>query len=133
MVGKDTKIILGMAEFVTLTGKDRQIKKTLPARIDTGATRSSIDIKLVKELKLGPVVSVLEVKNANGVSLRPTIEVEFKLKDKNMKAEFTVSDRSHMKYKALIGRNVLKKGFLIDPSINDTKEKKDEKKWLKQD
>jgi len=128
MVGKDTKIILGMAEFVTLTGKDRQIKKTLPARIDTGATRSSIDIKLVKELKLGPVVSVLEVKNANGVSLRPTIEVEFKLKDKNMKAEFTVSDRSHMKYKALIGRNVLKKGFLIDPSINDTKEKKDEKK-----
>ena len=132
MVEKNTKIILGMAEFVTLKGKDRRIKKTLPARIDTGATRSSIDAKIVNELKLGPVVSVLEVKNANGVSLRPTIEVEFKLRDKNMKAEFTVSDRSHMKYKALIGRNVLKKGFLVDPSINETK-KKDKKKWLKQD
>jgi len=127
MVEKNTKIILGMAEFVTLKGKDRRIKKTLPARIDTGATRSSIDAKIVNELKLGPVVSVLEVKNANGVSLRPTIEVEFKLRDKNMKAEFTVSDRSHMKYKALIGRNVLKKGFLVDPSINETK-KKDKKK-----
>lgn len=128
MAGTKDKIILGMAEFVTLKGKDRRVKKTLPARIDTGATRSSIDAKIVKELKLGPIVSVLEVKNANGVSLRPTIKVEFKIKDINMKAEFTISDRRHMKYKALIGRNVLKKGFLVDPSMNNTKEKKDKKK-----
>ena len=32
-----------------------------------------------------------------------------------MEAECTVADRSHMKYKMLIGQNVLKKGFIIDP------------------
>jgi hypothetical protein len=26
-----------------------------------------------------------------------------------------VADRSHLKYKILIGQNILKKGFIIDP------------------
>jgi hypothetical protein len=31
-------------------------------------------------------------------------------------AEFTLIDRSHMKYPVLIGRNILENGFIIDPS-----------------
>ena len=32
-----------------------------------------------------------------------------------MKSEFTIADRTHMKYKILVGQNILKEGFLVDP------------------
>ncbi len=121
-----THTIIGLVEPVTIKGKTTKEKHL--ARIDTGAAKSSIDSRLVYKLKLGPVLSVNKVSNAHGTTLRPVIEAEIKLKRRKIKSLFTVADRSNMKYAVLIGRNVLKQEFLIDPSKADPPYEKETKK-----
>ena len=86
------------------------------ARIDSGATRSSIDVHLVDELGLGPYKGERTVKNAHGYSSRKLIEVTIELAGKTYTELFTVANRKHMKFPILIGGNILTKGFLIDPN-----------------
>ena len=114
------KIIVGVIEKVVLLSKDGQ-NKEVEAKIDTGASKSSIDLQLASKLKLGPVITSRMVKSAHGNKLRPVIEAEIILAGKKMKSEFTLADRSHMRYNVLIGVNTLKHGFLVDPSINTNK------------
>ena len=109
------KKIIGLTEKIRITGPDGK-SKVLIARIDSGATISSIDNKLAAELKLGPVIRTKLVKQAQGSSSRAVIRAKLKLAGKNMEEEFTIADRKHMKFQILIGQNILKKGFLIDPS-----------------
>jgi hypothetical protein len=111
------KIILGIAEKVKVVGEDKE--KTVFARIDTGAEKSSIDIRLASDLRLGPILKTKTVRSALGISLRPVIKAEISVAGKPIIAQFTVAERSRMKYPLLIGRNVLKQGFLIDPSATD--------------
>lgn len=107
------KSILGLVEKVTFHTKEGN--KTILAKIDTGATRSSIDASLAKELGLGPAIYSKMIKSAHGSRLRPIIMAEVELDDKKIKEDFTIIDRSHMKYQVLIGVNILKYDFLIDP------------------
>jgi hypothetical protein len=109
---KKGHILIGLTEFVTIHGhKSRRVK----ARIDTGATRSSLDDSLAKELHLGPILTRRKVKSASGSGKRPIIECSITFAGKKIKAEFNLAPRSHMKYSLLIGRNILKKyNFLID-------------------
>ena len=108
------RIVVGLTEKVTLNGKSKE--KALWAKIDTGATKSSMDIALAEQLKLGPVTHSKVVKSAHGSRLRPIVEATIILADRKISTEFTLAERSHMKYKVLIGQNILKDGFLIDPS-----------------
>lgn len=108
------RIVVGLVEKVTLLNKKKE-RKTILARIDTGATKSSIDAKLAADLNLGPVITSKLVKSAHGNKVRPVIEANIILSNKRIKEEFSLADRPHMKYKVLIGQNILKKGFLIDP------------------
>ncbi len=108
------KTVINLTEKVIIRSEDKE-KKYL-ARIDTGATRSSIHSKIVKDMKLGPVIKTKLVKSASGSRKRPVIKVRVELAKRKFNSQFTVADRSHMKYKILIGQNMLKKGFLIDPS-----------------
>ena len=85
------------------------------ARIDSGATKSSIDIALAEQLGLGPVIGEKTIRNAHGRATRKLIEVSFELAEKTITEKFTLADRSSLRFPVLIGRNVLKKGFLIDP------------------
>lgn len=100
---------MGLVEPVKIEGKE------VLARIDTGANNNSIDKSLAKELKLGPVIKTIVVKSSNGKELRPIVKANLEIGGKLIETTFNVSDRSHMKYKALIGQKVLKEGFLIDP------------------
>ena len=111
----DGKIVVGLVEDVTILGADDE-QETVEARMDTGAINSSIDQRLAAKLKLGPIIKTRKVKQSNGAVSRPVIEVEVDLKGKRVRTEFTISNRSHMTYKALIGQNILKQGFLVDPS-----------------
>ena len=99
--------ILGLTErIIIITPEGREEKVT--ARIDTGATGSSMDIHLAANLRLSLMSS--------GVKRRPTIHAKVKLESQTIDEEFTITDRSHMTYPVLIGQNILKKGnFLIDP------------------
>ncbi|MFC1800864.1 RimK/LysX family protein [Nanoarchaeota archaeon] len=106
--------VLGLTEKITVIGPEK--KKTVMARIDTGATKSSIDVALAADLKLGPVISKKLVKSASGTIMRPVIKAKVTLIRKNFNEEFTLAERSHLKYPVLIGQNILKKEkFLIDP------------------
>ncbi|MBD3309795.1 hypothetical protein GF351_01100 [Candidatus Woesearchaeota archaeon] len=110
------KAIIGLTEKVTIiSGKT---KKAIAAKVDTGATRSSIDSRLAGELKLGPVLKTVLVKSANGKTIRPVVKAKVRIGRKTVTSEFTLADRRHMKYKVLIGKRILEKGFLIDPAKN---------------
>lgn len=108
-------IIVGLTETISLVSNDGKVQDVM-AKIDTGATRSSIDIKLASKLNLGPVIKSKMVRSAHGNKLRPIVEANLLLAGKKIKSEFTLADRSNMKYDVLIGVNVLKQGFLVDPS-----------------
>ncbi|MCH8067574.1 MAG: ATP-dependent zinc protease [Nanoarchaeota archaeon] len=109
------KIIVGLTENIELRSNNGN-KKQVMAKVDTGATRSSIDIKLASKLNLGPVIKSKMVKSASGTRLRPIIEAEIIIAGKKIRSEFTLADRTHMMYEVLIGVNVLKHEFLVDPS-----------------
>ena len=106
--------IIGLTERVVLHGKKGS--KAVIARIDTGATKSSIDAKLALELEVGPQRRMALVKQAGGVLLRPVVKELIEIAGRKLRVEFTIADRSHMKYKVLVGQNILKRGFLIDAS-----------------
>jgi len=109
------RVIVGLTENVRITASDSSVEEIM-AKVDTGATKSSIDTRLATKLSLGPVIRSKIVKSAHGNQLRPLIEAEIFLAGKKIKAEFTLADRTHMKYKVLIGVNILADGFLVDPS-----------------
>jgi hypothetical protein len=114
-VEKREHTVIGLTEKVIVIG-DRH-KKIVMARIDTGATKSSIDANLSAVLMLGPILKTKVVKSVHGHTLRAIIKGRVIMKGKEIEGQMTIADRSHMKYKVLIGQNMLKKGFLIDPSL----------------
>lgn len=105
------RVIIGLLEKVKINGKE-----TL-AKIDTGADRNSMDMKLAATLNLGPIIRTTSIKSSHGSSIRPVVKAELEIKGEKIIAEFNLTNRAHMKYPILIGKKVLiKKGFLIDPS-----------------
>ncbi|HLD05608.1 MAG TPA: RimK/LysX family protein [Candidatus Nanoarchaeia archaeon] len=113
------KIILGLTEKIVIYGHDGEHAVT--GKIDTGASKSSIDLNLALNLKLGPVIESRIVKSAHGNKLRPIIDADILLGGKRVRAKFTLADRGHMRYKVLIGENILRGGYLIDPSLRKSK------------
>ena len=110
----ENKIVIGLVETISI--KCGSSLKEVLAKIDSGATKSSLDKNLAEELEIGPVIKSKLVKSAHGNKIRPVVEAEIVLANKVIRAEFTIADRNHMKYPALIGQNILKEGFLIDPN-----------------
>ena len=109
------KTIIGLTEKVTIFGAEGKQKNVI-AKIDTGASKNSIDASLAADLNLGPIVETKVIKSAHGSKLRPLIKARISIAGKEMVSEFTIADRKEMNYKVLIGQNTLKHGFLIDPS-----------------
>lgn len=116
------KQILGIVELV-------QVRygagwRTIMARIDTGAECSSIDQKFADEIELKKIEKGKIIRSAAGVMRREMLKAMVKIKDQEFETEFTIADRSKMKYKMLIGQNTLREGdFLIDPKINNERRK----------
>jgi len=89
--------------------------KKIPAKIDTGADGSSIDIGLAAELQLGPVVQKSRVFSSHGKTRRAVISVTVIIAGKQITSLFNIADRHKLRYKLLIGKNILQDGFIIDP------------------
>lgn len=104
------KKIIGLIEKVKVNGRQ------VTAKIDTGASRSSIDLNLAAKLKLGPIVGVKKVKSSLGKRHRPLVQATLDIKGVRIKAKLGLDTRSKLKYHLLIGKSTLKKHFLIDPS-----------------
>jgi hypothetical protein len=122
----EDKIGLGVSEEVILLPWGVK----MPARIDTGAATSSLDARdlivndEVAEFKLPakygglelklPVVKWRVVRSAMGQKRRPVVEIELCLGSRRILAEVNLMDRSGLNYPMLIGRNVLRKNFVVD-------------------
>jgi len=113
----------------------------LPAKVDTGATTSSLhalDIREIKKIQnqkvktfvkfitldrdgnevefIKEVVKKEYVKSASGTTLRYFIKDTLWIGDKKFEAHINLADRSHMRMKFLIGRDVLDQGLKINTS-----------------
>lgn len=121
----DDYAVIGFVENVVVNTDEGE--KIIPARIDTGATKSSIDASIVEELDKGPVVGERVIRNAHGSERRKIVRMKIKIEGKTVNAKFTIANRSQLKYPMLIGRNILKKKFLIDPNKKKGQKPKDQK------
>lgn len=118
MKKKTVKVV----ENVVIRSLDGTESSDVQARIDTGAGVSSIDVKLAAQLKLGPISSYKKVRSANGETLRPIVEAKLVISGEEYSQKFTVANRSSMKYKVLIGRDLLEQGFTVDTTEDIVKE-----------
>ncbi|MCB9480780.1 MAG: ATP-dependent zinc protease [Desulfobacteraceae bacterium] len=128
------KLMIGKIEKVRLTPPD----SVFHARIDTGATTSSLDAKNIETFERDgsswvrfkikdpseekfydvekPVVRKVKILQASNeeASRRPVIELQFQIGDIKRIEEFTLEDRSHLEYQVLIGRNILRDLMIVD-------------------
>jgi hypothetical protein len=126
------KIVLGAVEEIIV-----QLPAfPVVARVDTGAATSSLDARDIKvhgprgarkvhftlvsdggrratlDLPLEDYHSV--VTPDKRPERRPTVLLEICVAGMRIPAEFTLNDRSHLEYRALLGRNVLAGRFVVD-------------------
>lgn len=107
--------VLGLTELVTFIGNNGQ-RLEVQVRIDSGATSSSMDKELAERLGLSSTTRTKKIRSASGVEQRPIIHAKVEINGTELEAEFSIADRRHMTYDALIGQNILKQGkFIVDP------------------
>jgi hypothetical protein len=131
-----SKQLVGQMEQVWL----QNLQLSLPARIDTGAETASLDARnielferdgrrwvrfeilhpetrepLLIERKLKRMVAIVQ-SNTAGAERRPVIKLGVTIGSISQTAEFTLSNRSHLDYQLLIGRNILQDVMVVDVS-----------------
>jgi hypothetical protein len=112
------RIIIGPIEYVKVIGHNGEAR--VKGKIDTGASRTSVDVWLAANIGLGPTGDVAKVKSAlaTQVRTRPLVRGVVEVGGVRFSLPVTVNDRSVMRYPILIGMDILKSGrFLIDPTM----------------
>jgi hypothetical protein len=110
------RIVIGPVEYVKVIGHNGEAR--VKGKIDTGATRTSVDVWLAANIGLGPTVDVAKVKSAlDEVRSRPLVRGIVEIAGEEFALAVSVDDRSDMRYPVLIGMDILRLGrFLIDPT-----------------
>ncbi|HET8806934.1 MAG TPA: ATP-dependent zinc protease, partial [Methylophaga sp.] len=131
----DDKIILGRTEWLWLEAVNRVFR----ARVDSGATTSSLSARNIVEFERdgkkwvrfnmvpdddvddsyeveAPLVRIARIRQASSeeVDRRPVVELTIKIGEFTDNAEFTLTDRTSMTYPILLGREFLRDIALID-------------------
>jgi hypothetical protein len=126
MVSAEEKVTIGTVEDVFLL----PWRVKLPARIDTGAAKSSLDARDLKvhedrvEFKLPqkygglqlrlPIIEWKHVRTPEGLERRPIVELEICLGSKRIRTLVNLTDRSMVTYPLILGRNFLRENFVVD-------------------
>lgn len=109
------KKVIGLLERVKIIGKKKSIIKK--AIVDTGATRTCVDMKLAARAGLGPVVSTVRVKSKKkhgGNELRAVVKGIIEVKGIRIPLEMSLEDRGGVHHKILLGRDALHGKFIVD-------------------
>ncbi|GAB5412475.1 MAG: ATP-dependent zinc protease [Congregibacter sp.] len=134
-----SKLIVGRYERIWV----EDLQRALPARIDTGAETASLDARditiferdgkpwvrfeipdpgsetpLVLERRRVREALVVQ-SNSSEPERRPVIELGIQIGPVRQLAEFTLSDRSHLDFQMLVGRNILQDVMLVDVSATN--------------
>ncbi len=98
---------LGYTTRIAVGGTDGA--ETVVAKSDTGAERTSVDTELAGQIGAGPLVGTTEVRSAagDGTETRPLVDIDVRLDGSWRTVTASVTDRSHMQYPALLGRDLL--------------------------
>ena len=124
----DGKVVIGMkttASFTQLGLYD------LPTKVDTGAYTSSMhcsDITIdtlsnrvtcqpykSKNRISFPLSRIDRVKSSNGImEMRPFVILKIAIENRTYETEFSLNDRSNLKYPVLLGRRLLRGNFIVD-------------------
>ncbi len=129
--------MIGWREWVTLP---RFCSSQIKAKVDTGAKTSSLharDLTFVERsgetlarFKLSPTVQSTDgsavvtapvidfrtVRSSNGqAERRPVVRTELRLGDERFEIDLTLTSRSSMGHRMLLGRRVLEGRFWVDP------------------
>jgi hypothetical protein len=102
------RTVVGFYEDVVLRGR------IIRAKVDSGASTSSIDAGLADFLGLGPVHGSTTVISSHGRGVRPLLKADIEIGGRKLNAEFNIARRHNLRYPLLIGKNILRKGFVID-------------------
>jgi|688.fasta_scaffold284007_2 hypothetical protein len=119
------KTIIGSEEFVSLPELNVNM---IHARVDTGAATSSLGVKWVKEeegviscLLLNKQVVTFDsfkkkiIKSSFGhTEERYVVKILINVLGRKVRTNFTLADRSKMKFPILLGRKLLKGKFMVD-------------------
>jgi hypothetical protein len=124
--GAEEKAVIGAVEEVLLLPWGVK----LLARVDTGATTTSLDARHLKvEENIAtfqlpdryegmvirvPVVSWKEVRSAGGKEKRPVVEMDLCIGARRIRARVNLNDRSMVNHSLILGRNVLRRHFVVD-------------------
>lgn len=130
------KTIIGNIENIDLV--DLKLKD-VPAKVDTGATTSSLHCEYIKkdekkkkvtfiplddrfeayngkQITL-PLDASIRVQSSNGEDeVRPMVKMDIELKGKLVETYFTLTDRKELEYPILIGKDILSGNFIVDAS-----------------
>ncbi len=106
------------------------------ARIDTGAETSSVGVSKQRSFERDgekwvsfeingvrfekKVQRKVTIRRIDGNEQRVSVFMDVKIGNELINAEFTLADRSKFEYQGLIGRNILKGRFIVDPSLEHT-------------
>lgn len=115
--GPSGKSVVRLVEKITVRGPGGE--ERVRAKIDTGADRTTVDKVLAEQLKLGPALSRITIRaSAAGQRVeRPVVNATIIIAGKTYELKVGIADRSQMRYRVIIGRDILRSGdFLIDPS-----------------
>jgi hypothetical protein len=122
----EKEIVLGTVEDVILL----PLGVKLPARIDTGAAKSSLyalglriqgdmaEFRLPEkygglQMRL-PVVEWKHLRVKEGLTKRPVVVLELCIGPKRLQTKVALDDRAHLKYPVLVGRNTLSGNFIVN-------------------
>jgi hypothetical protein len=126
MAQKKEELTIGRIERVILLPWGIEV----PARIDTGATVSSLDaremrvqgetVRFMLPEKFGgaklelPILSWHSIRSPHGRQKRPVVEITLCVGPRRIRAKVNLTDRSMVRYPLILGRNLLREGFVVD-------------------
>ncbi len=109
--------VLGIVEKIKVVGEK---EVTAMALCDTGASSTSVDVRLAAKARLGPIVKTTKIRNPSLKAdvRRPVVKAKLIIKGREFNTTVNVQDRSHMTFPVLIGRNILSGNFIVDTKRN---------------
>ncbi|SNZ02359.1 alpha-L-glutamate ligase, RimK family [Natronoarchaeum philippinense] len=123
--GLDGAATIGYTEEVMVSGTSDS--KTVVAKSDTGATRTSVDTSLAAEIGAGPIKSKMRVRSGSSKrsKVRPIVDIVVGVGGHRHTVAANVEDRSHMDYPLLLGRDILEHyhvdvGRRVDADTDET-------------
>lgn len=108
---------VGLVERVRVSGPKGAF--WINAKIDTGSERTSLDSRLTRKIGLGPILGYVKIRSSHrDTSMkRPVMRIKLDIAGERFTLNAGINDRSRLRYRAIIGKDVLLSGrFLIDPA-----------------